>query len=500
VIGKVLSRSSAALRPAPVRVLVAALAVGFVVRMALMVQWRPAFIGYPDTGAYLLDAFEPSTYPFLDPLRVVGYGVFIHGLHDLSANLSAVTLAQHGLGLATALVLYVALRQLGVRSRWVAVVPAAVVALGGSQVLFEHAILTESLWLSLVALSLLALAVAARDELRPLVAFGAALLAGVALGLSVPVRLPGLFALPVFLVWMAFAAGGSKLRRFGLAAVVLVGFVVVVYAFASWQEDKTGRFGLSRNGALNLYGRVAPWADCTKFDPPKDTRFLCETTPVRERSGHDFYVFAGGPASTRFGTGGLTAVLSPEGSRQLQAWSRAAILGQPLTYLHAVLRESRRLIDPDAAAGLPGQTSSGFGLGPQAYPPLLESADRDVNIVPIIAASYPGGGGVKRSDLSWFHTYEEVTRPHPLLMALMIALAALAPFVTRGSERRAAWLLTPTAFLLLALPVATSIYDYRYVFPLLGFLSGAAAIGGWGVLTAARGALAQRRLSRHPGL
>ena len=57
---------------------------------------------------------------FLDPLRVVGYGVFLHGLHELSATLSVVTLVQHGLGLLTALTFYVTLRQLGVRSRWVA--------------------------------------------------------------------------------------------------------------------------------------------------------------------------------------------------------------------------------------------------------------------------------------------------------------------------------------------------------------------------------------------
>ncbi|RYG83079.1 MAG: hypothetical protein EON59_13970, partial [Alphaproteobacteria bacterium] len=91
-------------------------------RLLLLAMWRPGFIGYPDTGAYLLDAFDPA-YPFLDPLRVVGYGVFIRGLHDLSPNLSVLTLVQHAMGMAVAVGLYLVVRVLGVRSRWAAVVP-----------------------------------------------------------------------------------------------------------------------------------------------------------------------------------------------------------------------------------------------------------------------------------------------------------------------------------------------------------------------------------------
>lgn len=450
-----------------------------------MVAWRPGFIGYPDSGAYLLDAFDPA-YPFLDPLRVAGYGVFVRQLHDLSPNLSVVTLVQHAIGLGVALGLYLLVRALGVRSRWVPVVPAAVVALFGSEVMFEHAILTESLWLGLLVAALVLVAVGARPGHRPATAMLLLLVAGVVLGASVPVRLPGVFAAPVVLAWIAAHGPGSVRLRLAGACIVLAGFLAPVLAFASWHEAETGRFGISRNGVMNVYGRVAPWADCTKFTAPKGTAFLCETKPVAQRPGHDAYVFTQAPATTAYQVGNLTNVLPAEGARTISAWARAAILGQPTTYLHAVARESRRIIDPDAAPGLPGQGVGGFGLGPSGYPALLRDTTRDVFVLPTIAGNYPGGSTqFIRGDLAWFDRYEELTRPHPPLMALMLALAALAPLVTRGPERRAAWLLSPLAVVLLFAPVATSIYDYRYVVPVIGLLAAAAALGGWGVLTAA---------------
>ena len=86
---------------------------------------------------------------------------------------------------------------------------------------------------------------------------------------------------------------------------------------------------------------------------------MCQTTPVRERPGHDAYIFARSPATDHFQVGHLTTVLSPEGSKQAAG---VVARGDPRTAahnLHAVLRESRRIIDPDAQPGLPGQSATG---------------------------------------------------------------------------------------------------------------------------------------------
>jgi hypothetical protein len=386
------------------------------------------------------------------------------------------------------------------------------VALGGAQILFEHAILTESLWLGLMTFAFLALVRAARPGRTVRAAVLLAALAGLLVGLSMCVRLTGIFAAPVMAVWLLVVAGsgpgradavaeaGGQPERLAwpqrtLAAAALVAALVVpILGFSQWQESRTGRFGLTRNGVLNIYGRVGPWADCTKFTPPKGTEFLCETSPVSSRRGHEYYTFGPSPATRRYTVGQLKLVLSPEGSKQISAWSKAAILGQPFTYLRAVARESRRIIDPDAAPGMPGQPVAGYGLGPMNYHPLLISKAPDIGVLPIVAANYgEDAANLHRGDVIWFMRYETASRFHPLEMALLIALALMAPFVTRGPERRAAWLLMPTAVLLLVMPVAVSIYEWRYIPPTLGFLVAAAAIGAWGVVLSARGAWAQRR-------
>lgn len=469
----------AELRQPAVLTLLAVLAVGAALRLLLLVQWQPAFLNYPDMGVYLLDAFVD--FPFLDPLRVTGYGVFLRGLHVVHGELLFVTVVQHLLGLATALLLYAAMRCAGVRSRWVAVVPAATVALGGSQIRFEHAILTESLWLFLVSVALFGVSVAARiSGPGRATVFLAVAAGGLALGLSVPVRITGIVVIPLLVVWLAVAARGAVRMRLALAATFLATTLAPILGFAAWHAAETGTFGLTRNGVMNVYGRVAPWADCTKFTPPAGTAYLCETTPVADRDGHEKYLFAPSPATTRWGLLDYRKPLPPAGAEQIGDWSRAAILGQPTTYLKAVATELRRLIDPAAAPGLAGQEPGWFGRGPADYGEKLEGRDRDPYVEPILAQYYGSNDlPIKRGDLRWLGDYERATVPAPWLMALMVSLTLVALIAVRGPERRAAWLFGPMALVLLVAPVVMSMYDYRYVAPVLGLLAASAAIGGW---------------------
>lgn len=471
-------------------VLLAVLGAGALVRFWLMLQWRPAFFGYADSIAYMLDAFE--NYPFFDPLRVVGYGVFIRELHDLRPDLSLVTLTQHGLGLATALMLYLTVRVADVRSRWIGVFAAAVVALGGAQIMFEHALLSESLWQFLITAAVLAVVGAAKlgglDLARTRwAAIAIAVVGGLLLGLSVTVRLTGVFVIPLMVFWVAAATPTTRWARVGLASALLVSAIVPIYALASWQQAETGRFGVTRNGAMNFYGRVAPWADCTKFTPPAGTEELCETTPRSARPGHEVYIFGTSPAMVRWQVGGLTAVLPPEGVEQLTSWSRAAVLGQPLTYLDAVASESARLIDPGVYPGFSKPELGGYGLGPEAYPLRLRNIDPPGSVIGVWRDHYPGGGEQKTAPLTGFYRYEYRTRIPPAVMAALFALALLAPFAARGPERRLAWLVTPAALLLLVMPIVTSMYDFRYTVPVYGFLAIASAIGGWAVVTSFQG-------------
>jgi hypothetical protein len=90
--------------------LVVLLIVGISLRVYFMTVWRPALLGFTDSTVYLKDAFVST---FWDPLRVVGYGLFLRWAHDLGGNLSTTILLQHALGVATGLLLYAAARRVG---------------------------------------------------------------------------------------------------------------------------------------------------------------------------------------------------------------------------------------------------------------------------------------------------------------------------------------------------------------------------------------------------
>ncbi|MEA2353345.1 MAG: hypothetical protein QOJ14_1759, partial [Thermoleophilaceae bacterium] len=167
------------------------LALGVALRILFMLAYRPALLGYPDTSVYLTGATGDL---FWDPLRVVGYPAFLRLVRVFSSDLSFATLVQHGLGVATAVLLYVTVRRIG-GPRWVALVPAAVVLLGGDQLFFEHAILSESLFGLLVAGALYA-AVRVADG------WWWAAAAGVLVGLCTTVRLAGLVLAPLLAAWL----------------------------------------------------------------------------------------------------------------------------------------------------------------------------------------------------------------------------------------------------------------------------------------------------------
>ncbi len=471
-------------------VLTALMSAGAALRVWLVRQDRPGFLGYPDTAAYLIDATDPNGV-FFDPLRIIGYGFFLRVASGVSDELFLVVVLQHGSGLATAGLLYGAARRAGVRSRWAALPAAAVVLLGGAQILFEHAILSEALWTFLIAACVYAV-------VRVVTARGApaqglwSLAAGALFAAGMLVRLPSVFFAPVLLAWLAFFAHGGWWGRWRAVLPAVVVALVALGLFRAEHERQTGRAGFTRNGVMNVYGRVAPWADCTKFTPPAGTRFLCETTPIEKRPGHDAYIFRASPAVNAYGVGGIAAALPPEGATLIARWSRAAILGQPLTYLRAVAFESRRLVDPGVDPGLPGQTAFGFGQTATGYPPLLASTERDPFFAPIIAAGWPRTG-FQRRGVGFFSGLEATTRPPPLVFAAVFALLLVAIPAAREPERRAALLFAPLAVCGLLGPVFTAVHDWRYVVPMFGFAAAAAGIGGWATIVAARGWLASAR-------
>src|SRR5581483_5405388 len=264
----------------------AGIAVGAIVlRVFVMVAYFPANLSYPDEASYVTAAAGKL---FSNPFRPAGYSLFLRAAHLFSANLQVTVVIQHLVGLATAVLVYLLARRIGVR-RWLALIPAAAVGLSGDELYLEHVLLADGLFLSLLVCSCYCAVRAYQSQARARVVWLAAAAAVVAS--LATVRTVGVVLVPVLIVWVLLTGGpgwGARVRLAGVCCVVS-GLVLVGYAAA--QGEATGTFGLSRFSGWPLYARVAPIADCRRFTPPKGTAALCERTPTDQRFGPDFYLW-----------------------------------------------------------------------------------------------------------------------------------------------------------------------------------------------------------------
>ncbi len=118
----------------PPRGLAALVAGGLLVRGWFMVSARPGFLGYPDAVTYVIAAKEEL---FWSPYRPAGYPLVLRGLRAVHPRLAVAIGAQHALGVATALMLHAVTARF-VRRKELALLPAGVVLLGGTQVALER--------------------------------------------------------------------------------------------------------------------------------------------------------------------------------------------------------------------------------------------------------------------------------------------------------------------------------------------------------------------------
>ena len=121
-----------------------------------------------------MDAARDELFKYAE--RPAGYPAFLRAVHLVTFDYFPATIVlQHLLGIASGLLVYATVRRLGA-SRPLALVPTAVVLLGGDLIFFtEHAVLSEALFTFLLTAALYA-AVRALDERPALWAAGAGVL------------------------------------------------------------------------------------------------------------------------------------------------------------------------------------------------------------------------------------------------------------------------------------------------------------------------------------
>lgn len=449
--------------------LVVVIAIGFVLRLLIVVAVTPVEMNNVDSLVYVGGAVDGL---FGDPVRPSGYSIFLRGLHGISADLSWTILVQHLIGIVTGCLLYATLRRLG-GPVWVGVVGAAAVLLSLDQIYLEHSLLAESLF-TLLLIAVLYCSVRALDEPRvfrsgPLTTrLGWIALAGLLLGACAWVRTVGV-AMGVFLaLWMLFAIPGDWRSRIGRAALSGACTALVVLGYFVINNAQTGYFGLTDGSGRVLLGRVSPFADCTKFDPPEGTRPLCETTPSGERNGADYYIWdENSPAWKTFGP-------IPADDGLARDFAKRAILAQPVDYVAAVASDTARhfvpyLDDERPSAGTPYDWMKIARRDPGSESIVGDMVDR----------YYSAGAFTVHGIAGTLSDLQDVLRVHQLLMLQALLLSIGGIWVGRGRQRAGVVLLIGAGFLLLLIPSITATYNARYAVPVGGLYIGAGALSLW---------------------
>jgi hypothetical protein len=463
--------SARAARLRPDAALIVLVAAGVLLRLLLMVEYRPAALSNLDSERFLHFAHHRGGL-FDDHFGPSGYAAFLKLTRFVWDRFEATIALQHLFGVAAALLLYAAVRRLGA-PRAAALVPAAVALLWGDLVYLEHAPLSESPFVLLVAAGLYCGVRGLDRDGRQL---GWLAAAGVLVTAAALFRNVGLVLPPVVTLWALAATAGPLRRRLIGAAAVGLPAAAVIGAYAALAALDDGTTGMSDVSGWNIYGRAAPFADCTRFTPPKGTRFLCQSSRASDRPGSLFYLwFEGSPARARFGH-------PPIGSDTVGKWGRAAIVAQPLDYVRDVARQLPRFVDP-GAYHRPYTGGGPFSIARRnavAERRVEYQIDRDYD-----AARLHVGGAVKR-----VAEWQDTQRLGGVVPALLALLALLAPFLARGVARRGALLFALAGGALLLTPAATLTLISRYTVPPTPLVAAAAGVGAWAVvdrLRAARG-------------
>jgi hypothetical protein len=459
----------------PVPLLVLLLA-GLAVRIYFLVVWRPAITGYSDSGIYFQDSVQSL---WTDPIRTVGYSMFLRVLHGISPHLIFVIIVQHLLGLVTASLYFFAVRRAG-GPRLLGLAPAAMIAFGGDQLFMEHSALSDSLLIFIVSVSLYCAVRGAEGKLVW------AALAGFFAGLGVWDRGAGLAMVVVIAGWLLFSRGRPTRATAVSALLALILAVAMIGAYVGWRESASGLSGLTTNNAWNLYGRVAPWADCNKFKAPAGTDQLCEYTTAAERgyrSGGDGYIYnTDSPAWKLFGPP-YEVSKYPHAMSLLEKWSEAAIIGQPGEYLNAVWLDTLRLFDPNHASysDLSADELIKFlvrGPNGNGENEFVSSWEGQL---------YPGDPPPHHGEIGPLEAWEKLTRLTGIWMALALSLCLIGPWVLSGRARSAMILFALASLALLFFPILTKGYDYRFVIQAFGPLVAAGALALWGLQGKIRG-------------
>ena len=419
-------------------------------------QWQAWF---NDSFTYVSDVI--NLHP--DTTRPAGYPILLKLLEPLHSY-AVVTILQHLMGLAIAVMIYALARYRFGAPRWIATLATLPVLFDGFQIQLEHLILSDVPFEFLIVLATTLLL----WDRKP--SWQRCTLIGLILGVADTVRSVALPLLPIFAVYIL-------VRRIGWRAVVgaLVACLTPILLYCTWFYAVYGQFAMTESTGSILYSRVMAFADCSKIhNLPADELSLCITTPPSERPISQDYLWTPLSPLDRFPPSKFSELPNQLG----EDFAKRAILAQPLGYAQIVAYDTirvfewKRYVFPNAATyneylfgykslAIPGWAhgKTGSFSSPVAYyirgNPLTDVVEPFAGVMRVwqrwiwLPGSVYGGilaVGLIGMVLKWRRLGGPATVPWLISVALIVA------------------------------PAMTAEFDYRYVLPAVPFACLAAAM------------------------
>jgi len=414
------------------------------------------------------DSFEyvQNTVHFtLDPTRVSGYSIGLKFL-QVFHSYAAVTILQHLMGLAVAVMIYALARHRFRAPAWLATLAAVPVLYDGFEIELEHLIMADVPFLFLITLAVTLLL------WDPVPSLPRCALIGLVLGVAQTVRSVGVPLLAVFAVYMII----RRISWRKVAAAIAVCFVPVV-AYCGMFYLEHNEFAMTDSTGVFIYARVMTFADCAKMHVPVNELSLCTTVPPSQRPIDQFYVWDPSTPLDRF----PPSKFSPVPDQLAEDFAIRAIEAQPLDYARAVFDDTwrvfawKRHIFPNA------QTYDEyiFGYHSQPIPDWDNAKPGQLGSYPSYAAAYVHGNpltqvvGPFANIIRGYQRYVWV--PGTVYgLVLLLGLGGLVLAWRRlGGEALLPWTIS---LALIVIPAATAEFDYRYVLVAVPFAFLAAAI------------------------
>jgi hypothetical protein len=311
------------------RLMTAAVTASLIPRLLALLAFRPAMLT-PDSFGYLSSGLHPAPQSW----HPSGYPIMLFLLAPFH-SLLLVTVVQHLMGVAAAVLGYAVLRRAGLPG-WGATLAAAPTLLDSRQVAIESFILPDTLYALLIMLAAAALLTARVPTV------GRCAAAGLALAGAAITRGNGAPEMVAVVIVLAVQRAGWR----ALTALA-VGFAVPVLAYMGWFAALFGDFALTNSDGMFLWSRTMSFANCAVIRPPPALLPLCpQRQPGYRRApvpawSTSALLYPRTPATYLWAPGAWWRRTSPPGftaanNSTAMRFALAAIRAQPLDYLRTV--------------------------------------------------------------------------------------------------------------------------------------------------------------------